>query len=419
MRVLWINPGFSHYRIPVYAKLRGLLCGCFKLLYSKARCQDSVVRKVESVLGSDAVSLEGERVLEIGNGKISFADKGYRFCYQPGLLRTALSIPADVVIADGFFQWTPVAVVKKLVQRTPFVMCYERTAHTERNAQWYRTAYRKFVMRWIDAMCCNGRLCGEYVRSLGYPANRITYGHMVADVGGLQQSVSSASEAEISAVVTRHGLKGVVFLYVGRLIPLKGIKELLRAWKVFASGPSQDEATLFLVGDGPQRSELEEYCEQNGLRNVRFVGLIDYDKLGPFYKAADVFIMPTLEDNWSLVVPEAMACGLPILCSKYNGCWPELIRPEENGWIFDPYDSVDLAEKLWRCIALKERLPQMGETSRTIVQQYTPEQAAQSILHACELALNNRKGRDGCAFTLQILPNHKQGEKVTYQERNK
>lgn len=45
--------------------------------------------------------------------------------------------------------------------------------------------------------------------------------------------------------------------------------------------------------------------------------------------------------------------------------------------------------------------------------------AAQSILHACELALNNRKGRDGCAFTLQILPNHKQGEKVTYQERSK
>lgn len=87
--------------------------------------------------------------------------------------------------------------------------------------------------------------------------------------------------------------------------------------------------------------------------------------------------------------------------------------------MFDPYDSINLLEKLQRCIALKERLPQMGETSRLIVQEYTLKKAAQSILHACELALNNRKGRDGCAFTLQILPNHKPGEKVTYQERSK
>lgn len=88
------------------------------------------------MLASDAISIEGERVLQIGNDKTSFANKGYKFCYQPGLLRAALSVPADVIIAEDFFQWTPAAVIRKLVQRTPLIITYERTADTERNVQW-------------------------------------------------------------------------------------------------------------------------------------------------------------------------------------------------------------------------------------------------------------------------------------------
>ena len=61
-------------------------------------------------------------------------------------------------------------------------MCYERTHHTERNAQWFRIAYRKFVLRWIDAICCTGILCSNYVKSLGFKEDKIAFGHMVGDI---------------------------------------------------------------------------------------------------------------------------------------------------------------------------------------------------------------------------------------------
>ena len=66
-------------------------------------------------------------------------------------------------------------------------MCYERTTHTERNAQLIRRLYRKAVIKWIDAICCSGKLCGEYVADMGFDKEKITFGHMVADLEHMQK----------------------------------------------------------------------------------------------------------------------------------------------------------------------------------------------------------------------------------------
>jgi glycosyltransferase involved in cell wall biosynthesis len=246
------------------------------------------------------------------------------------------------------------------------------------------------VMRWIDAICCNGCLCSEYVKSLGYPEDRISYGHMAADVIALARAISTVSQEQVAELFEECNLNGVVFLYVGQLVSRKGVLELLRGWALFSSGIAQNHATLMLVGDGPQRAELERFCVENRLENVHFVGPVDYDEIAPYYRTADVFVIPTLEDNWSLVVPEAMACSLPILCSKYNGCWPELVQIGRSGWVFDPLDEADLVAKIQRSFEKRKFLRQMGEMSKSIVQNYTPKRAAESILKACEIALDSR-----------------------------
>ena len=191
------------------------------------------------------------------------------------------------------------------------------------------------------------------------------------------------------------------------------------------------------MGDGPERQSLEQSAKSKGL-NVRFIGPVDYDKLAPYYAAADAFIIPTLEDNWSLVVPEAMACGLPILCSKYNGCWPELVQEGRNGWVFDPLDPADTVRCLAQCARLKAEsrkqkaesaeacadapthrrpdapatadqfqlsafqhfsfqkpsiLQQMGEQSREILKDHTPRKAAEAIYRACEIAIKHRSAK--------------------------
>jgi glycosyltransferase involved in cell wall biosynthesis len=297
------------------------------------------------------------------------------------------------MVTDGFFQWTTAALWLRATRCIPHVTLYEPTAHMEQDAQWYRKAYRKAVLRWVDAICCNGRLCAEYTRSLGFPAERIpAYGHMVADVQGIRRATSSVSQTQINALKAQFDLKGVVFLYVGRLVPLKGIDRLLHAWQRFCSPMTSDGVTLLLVGDGPQRAALDKYCVDHSLHNVRFVGKVDYDALGPYYRVANTFVIPTLSDNWSLVVPEAMAAGLPVLCSQYNGCWPELVTPD-NGWVFDPLDEADTVRCLQQCLAAKGRLPAMGSKSLEIVEGgHTPAHAAKAIYYTCQMAMRHCNG---------------------------
>lgn len=388
MNVVWVTRSFLDYRIPVYLELHKRLGSRFVIFYNADYVPDRCRLKVEKALGRAARGLRGESAFTLGS-PTGFANKGVRIPYQRGLIKAILKERPDIVISDGFFQWTYAALWLRAIRRISHVMCYERTSHTERHAQWYRTVYRKLVMRWIDAVCCNGRLCGEYTRSLGFPPHRITYGQMAADVRTLAEKSRQITEKQIQQKRPELRLQGVVFLYVGQIIPRKGILQLLEAWKMFSREAGMAECSLLLVGGGPQEAQCRAYCAENDLDNVRLVGAIDYDLLPMYYRCADVFVIPTLEDNWSLVVPEAMACGLPILCSKYNGCWPELVKPE-NGWVFDPLDPRDFAEKLTLCMDSKDRLRRLGKCSRQIAESFTPDNAAESILAACEIAVSRR-----------------------------
>jgi glycosyltransferase involved in cell wall biosynthesis len=293
----------------------------------------------------------------------------------------------DVLITDGFFQWTSAALWLRATRGIPHVCCYEKTVHTERRAQWYRTFYRRSAMRWIDVMCCNGSLSADYVRSMGFPPGKIKLGNMVADTEGLALKAAAVTDEQKARVVSMHRLQGAVFLYVGRLIRLKGLRELLMGWERFMGGRTCGDVTLLLVGEGPERGNLERYCRDHDLDNVRFAGPIDYDQIAAYYRCADVFVIPTLEDNWSLVVPEAMTCGLPVLCSKYNGCWPELVTGQ-NGWTFDPLTAEDIDKVLRRAISARGRWAEMGERSRALVSAYTPQWAAEVIHEGCRLACN-------------------------------
>lgn len=389
MRLTYVAQSFLDYRIPVFEAINRRLGGGLNVIFSTDYVPARVTAKAREVLGEGAIGLTGEK--RIGPDSIQgFANRTMRFVYQPGILRAIAATRPDVVVGDGFYQWTSFALAYRLRHGTPLVVCYERTFHTERHAQWIRTFYRRQVLRWVDAMAVNGRLAHDYSQWLGMPVAHITTGQMVADTAGLAQRAAAVSLAEQSALRAQWGHPSLVFLVVGQLIDRKGLCELLHGWARLER-ESPGDGRLVLVGSGPLEGELKALVGSLGLRHVRFAGPVDYDAIAPYYAAADVFVMPTLEDNWSLVVPEAMACGLPILCSRYNGCYPELIEPDGNGWVFDPLDEQDTFAVLYRCITQQDRLAAMGTRSREMVANHTPEHAAEAILGACRLAINQRR----------------------------
>ncbi len=390
MRITWVTRSFLDYRIPVYDELDKLCGQNLTLVYNSEVVPERCQQKLQSILGCRAKALNGEKRL---SGQVyapiaSTKRGGLRIPFQPGLIRVCKESCPEVCISDGFFQWTYAPLWMRFWHHIPHVMCYEPTKHTERNAQFFRTWYRRVASRWCDMICCNGMLCEEYCKDvLHISKNKLIGGNMAADSANLAEKCAHITADQVLEFKKANGLEGLVFLFVGRLVELKGLRQLLEAW----SKIGMKNATFLCVGDGPQKSELEEYCQSNGL-HVVFTGAVDYDQIPIYYRSSDVFIIPTLQDNWSLVVPEAMACGLPIACSKYNGCWPELVKPE-NGWVFDPInqeETVRTLQGISSCDTFK--LQTMGQCSREMVQDFSPPNAAQAIFNACEKALAvNRK----------------------------
>lgn len=390
-RILYISRAFLDYRVPVFEELDRISENNLYVIYSK-KLPERVWRKLEKVIGVRAVGFSGEYVLGYkGNITKEMANTFVRIPIQPGLLREIYNIRPSIIIADGFSEWTIAGLFYSIFKNVPLVLCYERTAYTERNSQWYRRLFRKVVLRFVDAMCVNGVLSKEYVESLGFNPEKITTGHMVSDTNGLSEAVREITRDDIEEYKRQYNISvdTKVFLSVGQLIKRKGIDKLLCIWSKLQN-EYQVNATLVIVGSGPEQQLLEDIVESNIIANVVFAGNVDYDKIHMFYALADVFVISTLEDNWSLVVPEAMSCKKPILCSKYNGCWPELVKDGINGYVFDPYDSDKTAMLFNSIISDSKSLMKMGEKSYDIVRPFTPSSAAVAIEKACNIAINNR-----------------------------
>lgn len=393
MNITWITRSFLGYRVPVYRELNRLCGGNLTLIYNGEVVPEYLISTMEDILKARNHPMKGE--IRIMGKKIqpiattSSTRKGIRIPIQPRLISTIKATAPEVLLTDGFFQWTYGAIVTKLLNHNvAHVMCYEGWNHTEKKVQTFRKIYRKLAMRTMDAIVCNGVLCREYVSGLGYPESKLFMGNMAADNLFFSSGADALSRDERQNLRSKFNLCGTVFLFSGRLVKLKGLAELFKAWSNLPA-EKKEQCTLLIIGDGPERIDLESSVRAQGLTNIIFAGHIDYRELPRLYAACDVFCIPTLQDNWSLVVPEAMACGLPVMCSCYNGCYPELVKPE-NGWIFDPLDTSNTTETLCSILSAGYKLKEMGMSSQKIVSAYSPENIAANIYQACIHSQKNK-----------------------------
>jgi len=108
---------------------------------------------------------------------------------------------------------------------------------------------------------------------------------------------------------------GHIVLFVGRLMPIKNIENLIKAFYIVSA--SDPRAYLVIVGEGPSKRDLISLTEKLGLeKKVLFTGAMPHEDLPRVYNMADVFVLPSLYESFSLVALEAAACGVPIVISE-------------------------------------------------------------------------------------------------------
>jgi rhamnosyl/mannosyltransferase len=175
-----------------------------------------------------------------------------------------------------------------------------------------------------------------------------------------QRRLALTGDVAARAARLRAQHPGPLALFVGRMVPYKGLDVLVRA---MADVP----ATAVLVGGGPQRDRLEALATELGVRSkIVFAGEQDEENLVAWYHACDLFVLPstTRAEAFGVVQTEAMACGKPVVSTAVPSGVPWVNRDGETGLVVPPGDAARLADALRRLVEDPELRRRMGEAGR-------------------------------------------------------
>jgi glycosyltransferase involved in cell wall biosynthesis len=241
------------------------------------------------------------------------------------------------------------------------VFCDSELKHTR---SLWRIAIKQLVVRLFFSLVDGGLPIGdcnaEYFKHYGVPDDRLFW--TAYPVNGRQLLVSSQPlEDRRQAVRRKYGIAEDDFVFVscGKYIPRKRHGDVLQAWKAFPTHLKARSAVL-LVGEGPERSNLERLAAQAGGR-VALTGFVNQSEVGSYYAAADALVVASDFDAHPLVVTEALFFGLPIVASDMIGCIGEhdTLREGQTGLVYRCGDIRHLAAAMERLMIdkpLRERL---------------------------------------------------------------
>jgi len=332
------------------------------------------------------------------------------------------------------------AAAKSLGLRT--VMMNDSHAATEQARGWKKWIKRQIVKK-FDAAFVAGVPHKRHFASLGLPANQIFTGYDAIDNNFFTACTEKVYTKALEvggkmALRQAYGLPPRYFLSLGRMVEKKNLPTLLEAYARFCARTQTDEVSpqdavaLVFVGSGdlehslqeqartlgmqviekhgpmeikPQRSTTNQSIDVNPrLGNVFFYGFRQIKENSIFYSLADSFVLPSLKEEWGLVVNEAMVCSLPVLVSRAAGCVEDLLEGSAlgcgaiqectNGYVFDPTSVQALTRALELSAESQQRRLKMGKRSREIVENFSCENFARQALRAMDAAKMSKKTRN-------------------------
>jgi glycosyltransferase involved in cell wall biosynthesis len=151
--------------------------------------------------------------------------------------------------------------------------------------------------------------------------------------------------------------------WIGRMTAIKNTEDVLSAFKALRARGV--EATLCMVGDGPDRPELERRAHELGImRDTLFLGY--QQDVAPLYAAFDALVLPSSNEGTPVSVIEALAARTPVVATRVGGV-PDVVREGDDGFLVDPGDTDALAERLERLASDPKLRERMGAAARSRV----------------------------------------------------
>ncbi len=295
-----------------------------------------------------------------------------------------LKQPWDQIVVCGYSYPTMVLAMAWLrAHRKPFWM--EIDGGLIREDSWLKYRIKRLLVSAPNAWLSTGEYPTKYLTHYGARPEKVeVYPFTSLHARDILPQLPSPEEK--AALRRELGLEeGNLILSVGRFDHGKGFDVLLNA-----AARMGEKASFCIVGGEPKEDYLTQMREL-GLTNVRFLGFQPKEQLAKYYRAADLFVLPTRSDVWGLVINEAMACGLPVVTTDRCVAGLELIQNGVNGYIVPVDDDAALADKL--DAALRADCRVLGQAALETIRPFTIENMAKTHVEIFQSKPNFSRGK--------------------------
>ncbi|MDJ9034536.1 glycosyltransferase family 4 protein [Clostridium perfringens] len=284
----------------------------------------------------------------------------------------------DILLIGGYEQPTVIltALLCKLINK-PYIIFFDgiSTNRLEEKESKLKFIVKKLILMNANAIMANGIIGKKYFKNKFKIKEEKIYNQFLSidnksikELDPYKQEIREyyRKKYEISN-------ESKVILYSGRLIDIKNIDCIIRAISLL----DDKNITLLITGDGILKNELVKLSNKLNV-NIRITGFIkNQQELFKHYFISDLFILPSLDEAWGLVVNEAMNAGLPVIVSENCGCSLDLVIEGINGYKFNPLSEIELASKIKSIFTSDYK--KMGLESKTIISKWNFKNSRKNI----------------------------------------
>lgn len=327
----------------------------------------------------------------------NFSLKPYStFCGQinPGIIMELKKNKYDAIIISGYAtlaSWF--AFLGAWLTKTPIILKGE--ADFSKKNFWAKNLIKKIILKNLfkktGAFLYSYALNKEFYKFYGVSDKKMFFYPCSVDNDFFQRKAKELREQGSDKIKKSLGIKQINYsnaLFSGKLIPRKKWLDLLKACKILAD--KGINFNLLIVGDGPDRGKFEFFIKENGLKNIYLFGFKNQSELPKYYFIADIFVLPSEYDPSPKVVNEAMNFGLPVIVSNGVGTGGDLIKHNQNGFIFNIGDIAALSGYLEKIINDSDLRDKLGARSLEIVKEWNNDKNADGVVQAVEYISNKK-----------------------------
>jgi glycosyltransferase involved in cell wall biosynthesis len=382
-RVAFLTPLPTPYRQPLLERLVGRPEMDVVVYYFSAAEEDR----------SWNVAIPKDPRFRVLQGKsLAFTGKKSFFNHwNPDLFRELDEGKFDLIVVPGYaLLSSQAAIAWAWLRKRPYVISSE--SHLAEPRSWLRRAIKRVMLRTVisraAACLATGTLSKEYLCRYGARPENVFFFPNTPDVDWFTER-SEALRPRCAELRKKWAIPDApTVIYVGRLMQVKGVDVLVRA---FAQVAEQiPNAQLLIVGDGPEESALRGLVNAHRLNaSVHFLGFQQRDELVELYVCADLFCLPSRHEPWGVVVNEAAACALPLVVSDRVGAGPDLVREGTNGYVVPAEDVQQFAARIAEMLIGGAAAPGWAAGSRSIAAEWGYRRAVEQFRQTCDHVLKN------------------------------